>query len=235
MREYIQRRIDEAVFRIYSSFSRIKFPTNLSDVIALFPNCRRMTYDELGMASGKSHEEIVNACGSYDGTTRLDVGSGRFLILVNDSKRNGLIEERIRWTGAHELGHIICGHFDELPVSGKAEVQSSELSGNEMEEEADCFAASLLAPIPAMCRIGVRDVRDIRKGFGLSQRAAEYRWVEFNRFLETADTSVFAQEPSLWRLFREREILSPIPYHFFRKAKMPTLKSIDVTPPDTEI
>lgn len=235
MREQVQQRIDEAVFQAFSQDRFIRFPYDPLDALALFPSCRHMTYDELAGATGKTHEEIISACGSYDGTTRFEKARGRFLILINDSDRNILSKERIRWTTAHEIGHIVCGHFEDLAAAATEEVQSSEIADKEMEEEADFFAASLLAPMPVLCKIGVKDVRDIRIGFGLSQAAAERRWAEFQRYLKESDSRIYSKTPNLWRLFRAKRILSPIPYHFFRKPRIPKLNVIDISHPDTDL
>lgn len=234
MREHVRQKIDEAVYRIYLEIDSVRFPLDPLGAIALFPDCRHMTYEALSALSGKSHDEIIKACESYDGCTKFEPSTGRYLILVNNSKRNIASEDRIRWTTAHELGHIVCGHFEELSGAHSGKVQSSDICSSEMEEEADAFAASLLAPLPVLCKIGVRDVRDIKKGFGLSQVAAEHRWAEFNRYLRNADTSVYAQQPNLWKLFRERGIQSLIPYHFFRKPKMPNGKPVDIPYPDMD-
>jgi hypothetical protein len=235
LREQVQQRIDEAVFQAFSQNRFVRFPYDPLDALALFPSCRHMTYDELAGATGKTHDEIISACGSYDGTTRFDKATRRFLILINDSDRNILSKERIRWTTAHEIGHIVCGHFEDLAAADAEEVQSSEITNWEMEEEADCFAATLLAPLPVLCSIGVKDVRDIRIGFGLSQAAAERRWAEFQRYLKTSDVSIYTKAPYLWRLFREKRILSPIPHHFFRSPKLPKFKGVDVPFPDTDL
>ena len=91
----------------------------------------------------------------------------------------GASKARIRWTTAHELGHISAGHFIELAQNMPDIQQPSAF--REMEEEADYFAASFLAPIPALKALRVRRPADIRDWFGLSQTAAEYRWSDLQR------------------------------------------------------
>ena len=235
MREIVRQQIDEAVYRIYLDIKQVKFPIDLEDTIAMFPNCRVMTYDTLSEVSGETHEEIIRACESYDGCTKYAPETDRYLILINDSIRNSRCAERMRWTMAHELGHIVCGHFGELSGVQSGEIQSSEIRNIEMEEEADFFAASLLAPLPALCKIGVKDVQDIRRGFGLSQTAAEHRWAELGNYLQKPAVEVYGQSPNLWSLFRKRGILCPIPYHFSRTPKLPQIKPKDISFPDADI
>lgn len=231
MRESVREKINQSVFQIYFDIEHVKFPINPADAVAMFPNCRIMTYETLAAVSGKTHEEIVKTCESYDGCTKYSPVTDRYLILINDSSRNSRCSERVCWTMAHELGHIVCGHFGEL-----SDIQrSSDINNREMEEEADFFAASLLAPLPALSIIGVKGVEDIRKGFGLSQLASERRWSEFKDFLYNSTTSVYSQKPSLWRLFRKRGILCPIPYHFYRSPKLPRIAPIDVSYPDADL
>ena len=235
MREPIRKKINQTIYQIYLDIERVKFPINPADAIAMFPNCRIMTYEVLGKVSGKTHEEIIKVCESYDGCTKYSPATGRYLILINDSSRNSRCSERVRWTTAHELGHIVCGHFGELSGVQSGEIQSSDINSVEMEEEADFFASSLLAPLPALCKVGVKDVQDIKRGFGLSQTAAEHRWAELNRYLQKSTGEIFGQKPNLWGLFRERAIACPIPYHFSRTPKIPQRKPIDISFPGADL
>lgn len=235
MRETVQQQINQTIYDIYLNIDQVRFPIDPAKVIAMFPNCRIMTYDTLAEVSGKAHEEIIKACESYDGCTKYSPATDRYLILVNDSNRNSRCMERVRWTMTHELGHIVCGHFGELSGVQSGEIQSSEIDNTEMEEEADFFAASLLAPLQALSIVGVKDIADICKGFGLSQLAAERRWSEFKDFLYNSTTAVYSQKPSLWSLFRKRGILCPIPYHFYRSPKLPSIAPIDVSYPDADL
>lgn len=231
MRESVREKIYKSVYQIYLNIERVKFPINPADAVAMFTNCRIMTYETLAAVSGKTHEEIVKTCESYDGCTKYSPATDRYLILINDSSRNSRCSERVCWTMAHELGHIVCGHFGEL-----SDIQrSSDIDNREMEEEADFFAVSMLAPLQALSIIGVKGVEDIRKGFGLSQLASERRWSEFKDFLYNSTTSVYSQKPSLWCLFRKRGILCPIPYHLYRSPKLPRIAPIDVSYPDADL
>lgn len=235
MRETAKTIINQSIYNIYLNIAQVRFPIDPVNVITMFPNCRIMTYDTLAGITGKTHEEIIQACESYDGCTKYSPTTDRYLILINDSSRNSRCAERVRWTMVHELGHIVCGHFGELSGVQSGEIQSSEIDNAEMEEEADFFAASLLAPLQALSIVGVKDIADIRKGFGLSQLAAEHRWSEFKDFLYNSTTAVYSQKPSLWSLFRKRGILCPIPYHFYRSSKFPRIVPIDVSYPDADL
>ena len=62
-------------------------------------------------------------------------GKKVYLICYNDAG----MPARIRFTLAHELGHLLMNHHD----------RSDEAA----EREADCFAQHLLLPRPAVCRL----------------------------------------------------------------------------------
>ena len=231
MREEIKGRIYKSVFYIYSHILPISFPFDVRKAVSLNKNCRIMTYDELEKASDSSHEDVIHACESYTGCTKYDPASGRFLILVNTSDRNTVSKERINWTIAHEFGHIVCGHFDELLVSTAGDLRSSEINNAEMEEEADFFAASLLSPIPALCQIGVRNVRDIRRCFGLSQQASERRWAELKRYCNGENGYSFLWDTQEFtRLLRSQGFSAPKPSGRHHETIIPKAKAIDIMP-----
>ena len=65
-----------------------------------------------------------------------------------------LSEGRIRWTLAHEIGHICLGHILILPrheTTGRSTL--TEAQYEILEKEADCFAVNLLAPMTIMRRL----------------------------------------------------------------------------------
>lgn len=176
MRQRVRELLDDTILYLYQEIPHAVFPVDPSSLAHRLACCRYMTYDQLASVSGTSYEEIVKACASLDGSTQYDPNTGRYLIAVNTSGRYNASPARIRWTTAHELGHIAAGHFIEIAESGCELVSPSDFQV--MEEEADYFAASFLAPIPAMKRLQVRRAADIRDWFGLSQTAAEYRWTD---------------------------------------------------------
>lgn len=80
---------------------------------------------------------------------------------------------RQRFTVAHEIGHLMLGHVG----PGMATTQNREPTGTEKPEEqqANQFAARLLAPACVLHEIGAMTPEDIVCFCGISRQAAEFR------------------------------------------------------------
>ena len=86
---------------------------------------------------------------------------------------------RRKWTAAHEVGHLLCGHITDPPA----------LVTDEQEREADSFAAELLAPLTVLHFCGVSSAMEIEKLCGISRQAAELRFQELSRLRRMQDDS----------------------------------------------
>lgn len=176
MRENAKKSLDESVLYFYgNAFQSLTFPIDPIFIIKRLDKCRYISYAKLAEKSGRSVFDVIKACCSSDGCTHYDPRLNRYLIAVNESGRS---KARIRWTMAHELGHIAAGHFVELVNNGLA-IPPADLPY--MEEEADYFAASFLAPFPAIRDLHANNADDIRLWFGLSRIAAGHRWEEYQQ------------------------------------------------------
>ena len=179
MRDGVRQRLDDTILSLYRQIRYPVFPVDPVASIHRMPRCKYITYDDLARVSGVDYRTVVKACESLDGCTQYDPVNERYLVAINTSAMYGASKARIRWTTAHELGHISAGHFIELAQNMPDIQQPSAF--REMEEEADYFAAAFLAPIPALKALRVRRPANIRDWFGLSQTAAEYRWSDLQR------------------------------------------------------
>lgn len=88
------------------------------------------------------------------GYTVYDKARKRWLIYYNNAKS----EATIRFTIAHELGHVFLGHTDDNPITDK---------------EANCFARNLLCPYPLREKLIFSTAADYCKTFGISEPMAE--------------------------------------------------------------
>lgn len=101
---------------------------------------------------GKSGDIIVDA-------------DNRYVIIYNESHS----EQRIRWTIAHELGHIMLNHFRGVCVD------------KNKEAAANYFARELLLPLAVLGTLGARSAEDIARVCNVSLEADQIRTDAFKR------------------------------------------------------
>lgn len=152
-------------------------PLNLLDIFRA-GGCTVKTYQELSQKSNISIQRVGLCLGSEDGFVCYDASHDRYR-LAYDCER---MDARMRWTLAHELGHIVLGHLEDFPETSIARKQSPALL-DILDKEADKFAGDILAPAPLL--IGLAESSNLhaeefyyalsRDIFGLSIQAAHYR------------------------------------------------------------
>lgn len=164
--------INQLVLKTYSSLQSIKFPINTVEIANLIPNCKYISYQEFASVNDCNIDDVINMCGSAAGCTNYDVNSDRYLILCNESFENYNNSGRQRWTCAHEIGHILCGHHYISMLEG--------IKRPNFEAEADYYAATLLSPFPLFKLLNINAPIDVQNVFGLSSSASLLR---YNRYL----------------------------------------------------
>ena len=185
--------IENLVLQIYRKLPDISFPLNLKDVIALFPNCRIMSYQRLAEISGCSLQDVIMLCESKSGCTHYDKEHGRYLILCNWSTEGHNNIGRQRWTCAHEIGHVACCHME--PSAQKlSEHGLFEEVGGLIEAEADYFAATLLAPFPLYQMLDIHSPADIQRVFGLSVEASNHRYDKYKQWSATGKQKAWSND-----------------------------------------
>lgn len=116
---------------------------------------------------------------------------GKWTIVYDDSEAPG----RVRFTIAHELGHILLGH--ELEAGFEHFRRISE--GKPITEtQADEFAARLLAPACVLWALGVSSAADIAALCGISEKAARIR---AKRMAVLKDRNMFLTHPLEKKLY----------------------------------
>lgn len=167
------------VLKIYNSLDEIVFPLDPALAFASRPNCRIMTYEEIAQVANCSIDKIILTCESKSGCTHYDIANDRYLILYNSSPTDNNVLGRIRWTKAHELGHVVLNHLPYIAEPMIAENTFSSLTNPELEAEADHFAAMLLAPFPSFKLYNIQSPLDIKRKFGLSAEASQNRFTDY--------------------------------------------------------
>lgn len=94
--------------------------------------------------------------------------AGKWVIVFDDTERTG----RVRFTVAHELGHILLGHELEAGFGHYRKISEGKTA---TETQADEFAARLLAPACVLNALNAFNSDDIARLCGISRKAAEYR------------------------------------------------------------
>ena len=174
-------KIDSALETIFSRSYKIYFPIDPRAELKHIPDCKHLSYSQLEQINHCSHREVINACKSINGCTSYDPVKKRYMVYINYSKQDSISFRRIRWTTAHEIGHIVCGHHVELIDAGAPDVSPSDV--RLFEDEADYFASCLLAPLPILERFRIDSVDEIYRKFLLSWPASSYCMSDLKRYL----------------------------------------------------
>lgn len=120
----------------------------------------------------------------YDGfTVRLE---NRYIIFYNNFVTPF---GRIRFTLAHEIGHIALKH---LKKDAAALNKGGETPPNNPEMQANIFAARLLAPACVLHEIGVKSAEQLQSATKISLTAAKIR---FDRLQELRKRNAFYKNP----------------------------------------
>ena len=123
------------------------FPVDPFEIIKHFsPNWCLLEYSELKINTGEKDPLEIKKHKAEAKSTSVR-GSSDYLIVYDKNVRN---EHRIRWTLAHEIGHIILGHLDHFEATGLYRRGLTKSEYDVLEVEAHWFASELLSPKPIM-------------------------------------------------------------------------------------
>lgn len=152
-------------------FLKVKeFPLNLIEISSVFSEMLRIIpYSKYMNDHNLSYDDIIGFFDSEDGVSVCH--NGKYIIFYNDIIDNS---ERIRWTIAHELGHISLNHHK----NEKTILTRNRLSKEEYiiyELEAHTFAREFLAPMSLVYYIYscFGNSANISSIFGLSHEATQ--------------------------------------------------------------
>lgn len=108
----------------------------------------------------------VNAL--QDGEAGASITDGKDWYIVYDDRD---MRKRVRFTIAHELGHIFLGHA----VVAGYHARTIDIAKPEVETQADVFASRLLAPSCVLWGLDLHTADDIAKVCDISIAAAKIR------------------------------------------------------------
>ncbi|MBR4082613.1 MAG: ImmA/IrrE family metallo-endopeptidase [Clostridia bacterium] len=121
-------------------------------------------------------EVVSGLFGTRDAVTSVSMDHGkptRYLICYNDLVD---VPERVTFSLAHEIGHILLGHF----ICGEEEL-FTPAQRHVLDQEASAFASNLLAPAPVVALLRHPDREDMRQLFGLSKSGWQTRMETLTR------------------------------------------------------
>ncbi len=110
--------------------------------------------------------------------------SGMYCIFYNDDKSK-CPPGRVRFTIAHELGHILLNHAM-IPGENCAYSlvnREPEAQDDLIEQQANVFASRLLAPAGVLHELGADSPEKIAQYCGLSKQSATYRWERIKKLI----------------------------------------------------
>lgn len=137
------KKITATTIFIQQSAGNKTFPFPIYQFLKSQDDVILMSYEEASKISGFNKSDIITrGTKSEEGSTL--VRGNKFFILYNGDTRE-LTPQRIRYTLAHELGHIMLGHFND-DTSMLSRKGFSELEYKHLEAEANAFASELLSP-----------------------------------------------------------------------------------------
>lgn len=144
------------------------------------------TYGKIANRLNCSYDEITETFESADGYSSYDADTNRYAVAYNETR---LPPERQRWTLAHELGHIVLGHFVEFDATRLTRAGLSNEEYRVLDQEADAFASEVLAPRLVLFESGAyHDRDDIKYACDISFTAAEYKARYLSRIVAFTDT-----------------------------------------------
>ena len=111
--------------------------------------------------------------------------------------RRGQSRQRLRFTVAHELGHILLGHVGEYVLVNREPSPRDD----PVEQAANAFAARLLAPACVLWGCKVSSAAEIAAICDISEQAAGYRWERMRILLERGKFLSSKAERHVYRRF----------------------------------
>lgn len=201
--------ITRKAYQLLAELEIAKFPVDPFEIIEQLDNLYLMAWSELKEATGVLDPFGLKAR-KLDAETNVKRGAGEYLIIYDDTI--GYLP-RIRFTLAHEIGHVVMGHFIEFEKTSLRE-ELTPAEKTVLEREADAFAAELLAPRTVLRRFpGMKnDPAWLKETCFLSEQAADIRAKELRR----VDFGFYKHEDRIHRNFYrylEGKGIYPIPEH----------------------
>lgn len=151
----------DAAWKILLDCGIDRLPVDLNAV------CRKLGVRLRSYLSADALVQKIGARGTTDGSLLLYRGDP---LILYDSE---LTPGRVRFTVAHEIGHLVLGHVS--PGQRTMVNRDPSPGDNPAETSANQFAARLLAPACVLWGLGLHTADEIAKACHISKQAARFR------------------------------------------------------------
>ena len=187
--------VSNSAWSVIEHFGFHCYPIDLDAIYKALPIVSHTYQYYMSMWGVTLDEYISSVCGIKDGFSIYDKGNNLYVVSYNTQD---MTQARIRWTLAHELGHIILNHFGEFDATSLCGPGLTEEEYGVLDVEANTFASELLCS-PAM--VGLlpereRNIDYISNLFFISKQAAEKaieQWME-HQWLHKKHAAFFEQQ-----------------------------------------
>lgn len=152
--------ITKRAYELLAELEISEFPVNPRSIIEHFSNWHLKGWLELQVNTGEQDPLNIDKEKAEAKTVKLR-GSDDYLIVYDERVDNS---QRIRWTLAHEIGHIVLGHLVQFDATALNRRGLMPAEHGVLEVEAHWFASELLAPKTIIRRF---DFKDNPQGIGL--------------------------------------------------------------------
>lgn len=169
--------IKATVIRTLQMYKKpLGLPVPIKAITKSLPNVRLIPYSTQMKRRNLNYSQMISFAGTEDACTDYDANSDLFVIYYNDVSYSHTSSMRYRWSIAHELGHIVLEHHKKYSASRIFRNSLSPTLYQELEDEADMFAAYILVPHIVVSVIGAdSDHLLLKNTCRISRAAAEYR------------------------------------------------------------
>ncbi|WP_411735035.1 ImmA/IrrE family metallo-endopeptidase [Paenibacillus sp. M2] len=164
------KKAEMSAYRLLREIPTDRFPIKVKDMAKEFENLKIRTYTWFAEKRKMTFEEVCTFAESEEGCCYYQKKNHQYLILYNEKIST---PGRRRWTIAHEIGHYVLRHNE---ISNKTIISRSSLTKDQyksFEQEADCFARSLLVPSSVLYALRKFNAKDLSSWFDISFLAAK--------------------------------------------------------------
>lgn len=130
----------QRAYRLLCELEIDKLPVDPWIVAAALPNVHICKWTVLRDNCGDDDPLFIDKEGA-DAKTQHLRGRADYLVVYDDRVEN---YQRVRWTIAHELGHIVLGHLTSFDATALCRGSLTEVEYKVLEREADTFAVTYL-------------------------------------------------------------------------------------------